>query len=288
MRSNRSHILLSIAILLCLSQKSTAQHTVLWKITRPGHPQVSWLAGTFHTLGESFIDSFPIIKEKLLASELFISEAPTDRKAILDAIDARPATDTLKSMVSAQELDQIKEIYHKSSENIFKLTPSELLQQLIVFYYEYGCYPPSLNDKYTVDEYLQQLARDNQKPAYFFETDSMQNQLLANKNANWDWKYFHKRVGAVLSLYKMKRPMASVCKLVWDYVNFKVDYDFDKACTDKDIVEERNAAWMSQLPALLDQHNCFVDVGMQHLCNRCGLIVQLKAQGYVVEPVPMQ
>src|SRR5580704_5623359 len=156
MRSIRSHILLSITILVCLSQKSTAQHTVLWKITRPGHPQVSWLAVTFHTLGESFIDSFPIIKEKLLASELFISEAPTDRKAILDAIDARPATDTLKSMVSAQQLDQIKEIYHKSSENIFKLTPSELLQQLIVFYYEYGCYPPSLNDKYTVDEYLQQ------------------------------------------------------------------------------------------------------------------------------------
>ena len=135
----------------------------------PARPSPGLLDGRdLYSLGESFIDSFPIIKEKLVASELFISEAPTDRKAILDAINGRPATDTLKSIVSAEQLDQIKAIYHKSSEDIFKLTPSELLQQLIVFYFEYGCYPASLSDKYTVDEYLQQLARDNQKPAYFF------------------------------------------------------------------------------------------------------------------------
>jgi uncharacterized protein YbaP (TraB family) len=42
------------------------------------------------------------------------------------------------------------------------------------------------------------------------------------------------------------------------------------------------------LPGELDGHNCFIDVGMQHLCNRCGLIVQLRALGYTVEPVEMR
>jgi len=87
-------------------------------------------------------------------------------------------------------------------------------------------------------------------------------------------------------MYKMK-PTAAVCKPEWSYLAFDIDYDFDKACKDKVVVENRNDAWMNQLPALLDQHNCFVDVGMQHLRNRCGLIMQLKAQGYLVEPMPM-
>jgi uncharacterized protein YbaP (TraB family) len=274
-------------LLLCLflGNAAPAQHTVLWKITRPNHPQVSWMIGTLHVLGESFIDSFPLIKDRLMASDLLVTEAPTNRQAILDAISARPASDTLKSMVSPQQLDQIKEIYHRSSVDIFKLTPSELILQLTVFYFEAGCHPASVNDKYTCDEYIQQLARDNHKPAYFFETDSMQEKLLEDKSQNW--KYFKKRVGPILSLYKMK-PMASVCKIVWNYLAFTIDYDFDKNCTDKNIVENRNAAWMQQLPAELDQHNCFIDVGLQHLCNSCGLIVRLRALGYTVEPVEMR
>ena len=286
MRSSRFQSLWTLITLLSLSEPLAAQRTILWKVSKPGNAHVSYLLGTFHTLGESFIDSFPVIKDRLLSSDLYVSEALADPQAIIHDINARPESDTLRIMVSAQQLEQIKEIYHKSSLDIFKLTPAELTEQLVVFYFQYGCHPASLADKYTSDEYLQQIVHQYNKPAFYFETDSMQEKLLRDQTTMMDWKYFKKRVGYLLQMYKMK-PTAAVCKPEWSYLAFDIDYDFDKACKDKVVVENRNDAWMNQLPALLDQHNCFVDVGMQHLRNRCGLIVQLKAQGYLVEPMPM-
>jgi uncharacterized protein len=285
MRNNRLFTLLFLAWPPILS---TAQHTILWKVTKPGNAHLSYLLGTFHTLGESFIDSFPVVKDRLLASDMLVSEAVVDRQHVADQYKDRTASDSLSLMVSADDLALIKKIFAKSSFDIEKMTPAELLLNLGIYYYQWGCVPRSLNDKWTCDEYIQMIARQNNKPAFYFEEDTMQDALLKRQSSYINWKYFHKMAPAVLRLYRRSSAPSGYCKPVWDFMAFDIDYDFGKKCQNPELVEDRNNRWMIQLPALLDQHNCFVDVGMQHLCNRCGLIMQLKAQGYVVEPVPMQ
>lgn len=63
--------------LLFILMNSTlfSQHTILWKITKDGSEQQSYLLGTYHQLGAHFLDSFPLIKTKLLETDLAIFES---------------------------------------------------------------------------------------------------------------------------------------------------------------------------------------------------------------------
>jgi uncharacterized protein YbaP (TraB family) len=51
------------------------------------------------------------------------------------------------------------------------------------------------------------------------------------------------------------------------------------------MVRQRNALWMTRLPALLDEGHVFILVGAAHLPGPDGLIARLQALGYRVSPV---
>jgi hypothetical protein len=282
--NNRGFLLF---FLVLLSGAVCAQRSILWKVSKAGNAHVSYLLGTFHTLGESFIDSVPVIKERLFAADLLVSEAVVDRKRVVDRYAARVATDSLTMAVSAEDLVLIKQLFAKSRFDVFKFSPAELLMNLGIYYYQWGCSPRSLADSFTCDEYLQRLARGRGMPAFYFEADSIQEELVRQQGSFITWKYFKKTAPVVLRLYRRSSAPAGYCKPVWDYLAFKIDYDFTGKCADAALVEDRNRRWMRDLPGLLDAHNCFVDVGVQHLCNRCGLIVLLRAAGYSVEAVEL-
>jgi uncharacterized protein YbaP (TraB family) len=282
---NSKRFLLPALFLFFFSVAANAQNTILWKIGKPGNTHVSYLLGTFHILGESFVDSFRVITEKLFAADLLVSEAVVDRQRVFDKYAARAASDSLSKSVSADDVALIKQIFAKSSFDVFKFTPAELLMNLGIYYYQWGCWPRSITDKYTCDEYLQRLAGERGIAAFYFEADSTQEALVRQQSSYITWAYFHKTAPAVLKLYRRSSAAAGYCRPVWDYLAFRIDYDFKGKCVDAALVEDRNRRWMADLPRLLDTHNCFIDVGVQHLCNRCGLIVLLRAAGYTVDPV---
>lgn len=277
-----------VALLSFCVGVSRAQQTILWKVSKAGGPQVSYLLGTFHYFGESFVDSLPVIRDKLLQSDLFISEAEFDRKEMIAYYNARASSDSLSVVVSREDEKFIRDMYKDRPVDLSKYSPGELLLKITLDYYTTGCVPQAGKDKYTFDEYLQLLAKQNSKATFFFEQAAMQHQLIYDQTRTMDWNYFQKHIGNVLQLYRNPHPPAGFCKIAWDFEAFNIAYDFGKKCKDAAIVEDRNTDWMKKLPALLDQHNCFVDVGIQHLCNKCGLIVQLRDLGYTVEPVAMK
>ena len=46
------------------------------------------------------------------------------------------------------------------------------------------------------------------------------------------------------------------------------------------LVDKRNAAWMTKLPKLMQESPCFIAVGAMHLGGKNGLIKLLEKEGY--------
>lgn len=98
-----SNLLLALTILFYLPLFS--QNTFLWKITNKNNTSTSYLLGTHHLLGESFIDKFPVVEEKIKSCNFVISETEIDWKRIVANYNTRPSTDSLEQMVSKEDYD---------------------------------------------------------------------------------------------------------------------------------------------------------------------------------------
>jgi uncharacterized protein YbaP (TraB family) len=54
------------------------------------------------------------------------------------------------------------------------------------------------------------------------------------------------------------------------------------------MIHDRNAAWLRQLPTLMNAQPTFVAVGAMHLAGETGLVEGLRKQGYTVSPLPLR
>ena len=80
-------------------------------------------------------------------------------------------------------------------------------------------------------------------------------------------------------------PNMDNCELANKYRKFDLDYEFDKECETDILVLQRNNDWMKIIPGLLRTKNTFIAVGYFHLRKQCGILEQLKNEGFKIEPV---
>ena len=285
---------LSFSLILCC-YLSFGQNTILWKITNTNNKYISYLLGSNHLFGSSFVDSYPIIKEKLSLCDLVITETEINRIKIAEHYNSRNYVDTLSSVLSKEDLNFVFSIFKSSGINVLKLTPGELYMKLLSYVPKYKCKELSQNDSLTMDEYVQFLGTKYQKGLYYFETDLYQLSILSELSKQYDWPFFRNIIPSVLDKYKNENTNKNSCVLVKQYASVRLDYMFKDTCNflkgtniNNFVLQNRNEEWMKKLPNLLDQQNCFVTVGLFHLYNKCGLIQQLKMLGYSVEPVKLE
>lgn len=278
--------------LLFFTALSFGQNTILWKASNPKNANVSYLLGTYHLFGNSFVDSFSVIAEKLKASDVVITEVKFDRPKAAAYYNSRTASTSLSSALSQDDIAYISTIFKNSEVDINKYSAGELFVKLQAVYPKYKCPVINVNDKYAMDEYIQKIGEQQQKTLYFLESDSMQLEKIYEATKAYDWKFFKQAVPALLAKYKSNTTDESLCSLANQYASFTVDYKLQDECKGSNmndmLVKNRNEDWMKKLPALLEKSNCFIALGLMHLYNKCGLIEQLKALGYSVEPVSMK
>lgn len=286
--------LLTISLFFC-STISFGQNTILWKVTNSNNKNISYLLGTYHQFGESFIDSLPVIKEKLQASDLIITEVKVDRAKWAELYNARPSSDTLSTILSKKDIEFITGILKKGQVDISKYTPGELIAKLQSNFPMTICNAINKTDKKLMDEYVQLLGSQLQKQLYYFETDSFQIDIVKQTLQMYDWNFFKKNVPALLDIYRNGKQNESLCSFPNQYASFTLDYKFEEDCNvlkdakvNEDLVKKRNEDWMQKLPSLLEHNNCFIAVGLKHFYTKCGLIQRLKGLGYTVEPVTMK
>lgn len=275
--------LLLLLIVLCNS--AYAQNTILWKVEDPIHQKTSFLLGTYHQMGNSFADSHPEIKRSLLSSELAIFESIGERSALIDLINARAASDDLDKHLKKKDLQLLKEISKDWKVDLYKLRPTEIQLKLIQECAKVHCGTIQPTDTWThFDEYLTHTAEQAGISLMGLENDSMQLNFI-EAEFNTDWKMHRKQIRYWLNEMTTDNPDPANCTLAKNYMSFNLDYAFNEVCPDDVLLKPRNKAWMEVLPEILLSKNCFVAVGYYHLIRECGLVHQLRENGFLVTPI---
>tara|TARA_B100000809_G_C14978374_1_gene473574 strand:- start:61 stop:924 length:864 start_codon:yes stop_codon:yes gene_type:complete len=282
----KKHII--IILLLTITQISFGQNTILWKITDTINNRTSIILGTFHQFGNSFVDSIPEIKENLYNSELAIFESIDNKDELQKTINNREESKELKKRLKKIDYLRLLELSKNWKVDIHKLKPIELRWKLEQEFLRIKCKTVMKKDKWDhFDNYLQHLAEEKNIKILGLETHKEQ-LVFINKDANFpNWKEEKKRTSYLLDQFDRDDFNKNKCILATKYRNYDLDYKLNKECKQGVLIKERNDNWMKILPQILKEKKCFIAVGLFHLYNKCGLLEQLKEEGFLIEPIEL-
>ncbi len=279
-------------ILLILLSVTThilfGQNTILWKVIDTTNNKESVMLGTFHQMGNSFVDSIPIIQEYLFKSDLAVFESIDKREGTQKMINDREKSYEIEKALKKKDLNFLIKEFKKKEVDLYKLEPVELRWILAHKFLREKCQTVKNTDKWNhFDRYLQFLANSRNIKTFGLETDSLQLELIRKENKNPNWKDEKKRIHYWIEQLKSEKPNEIHCAMAKKYKKFDLDYNFSTECNDDVLLKERNENWLKIIPDLLRKNNCFIAVGLFHLYKKCGLIEQLKSKGFIVERIEL-
>ncbi|RYD56216.1 MAG: TraB/GumN family protein [Sphingobacteriales bacterium] len=286
-------VIYSILLLLALQCTSAfAQKTILWKVTIPSSQKTSYLLGSFHQMGNSFVDEKHVIKDLMLASDIVIFEAIEDpRKMITAVMKARPDDFSYRQHIDSADVNFLESYAANWPVPISKLKPGEMIIKLQQTFVEQNCgtIKPSDTAKH-LDNYLQAIAEMNGKKLLGLERYEDQFKAInIAKDGEFTWNKANKAVHIWVERLQKGKDKKSICRSAKEYMNMKFDYQFDVKCAENDpMLAVRNEKWMPQLVEHLSASNAFVVVGLFHLYGDCGIITQLRKKGYEITPVSIK
>ncbi len=270
-------------------QISQAQSTILWKVSDTLHHKTSYIFGTFHLFGNSFVDSIPEIEKYLSQSELAVFESLDKEDFIRNTINQRKVTSEIEKKLRKKNYQKLLMISRNWKVDIHKLKPIELRWKLEQMLIRTRCNTVKKDDRWNhLDHYLQHLAKNHKIRMLGLETSEQQLRYIEREYKFPHWKDERKRISYLLNQLTGDYFNQSNCSLANQYRNYDLNYDFDKKCENSVLIRERNTVWMKLLPGLIKNNNCFIAVGLLHLYNNCGILQQLKEKGFLVEPVSLK
>ena len=194
-----------------------------------------------------------------------------------------------KNVLKKSDLEYLNNLSSDWNVPLSKVNPIELLIKLQDTATETLCGTVKPKDKWNhFDQYLIHLATTHSIPLYGLEKDKAPQIELINRlsKTKMTWDDVKKPIHKTLMDIKRQRHSKRYCQSAWDYMNMQFDYQFNETCNTE--FKTRNGNWIPQLEKILPEKNCFIAVGLLHLYGECGLIVQLRKRGYIVEPVELK
>lgn len=287
--------ILFIFISFCFSTMLYGQDvpkTLMWKVTKSGSKNISFLFGTFHEVSPSFFDSLNNVVAKLHQSDvLFVEERISTAKT--SDIKKQPLW-TLKkwNTILTKEQQQIFNEFVKKADDTsyYNLNPLLLSLKISREYLVYFCQSNIPVDE-LMDHHIEKIAIKSGKQVY--SLDSNQEILLAKQaKASSKFEDSLNISSSVLGMQNMLNDDFSDCKILNNYkshdLNYQLDLDLTQNPAYAPLLLERNIKWIKILNQSLLSNNCFVAVGFRHLFYKQGLIQQLRSLGYVVTPIPIE
>ncbi|GAA4778077.1 TraB/GumN family protein [Olivibacter ginsenosidimutans] len=286
----KSQTLLLVMLFLQLSY-SYAQKTILWKVEKEGASNSSYLFGTMHQVGNSFIDERPKIKELLLQSDIAVFESVEDKKkTIIDVMNGRPDDFSYRDKLDKKDVQFLESLSADWTVPVCKLTPAELAAKLEQLYVLNVCETTKPGDVWNhLDDYLLSLAVKNGIRNEGLETNADQFKAI-NANQIFDWNEAKEDIDTRIKNLQEKRNKNQSCRIARTYMgDMNFDYQFEVECAEDDpMLINRNRNWLPKIHETIKSNNAFVAVGLLHLFGDCGIISDLRRQGYKVSPVPIQ
>lgn len=263
---------------------ASAQNTILWTVKKEGNPHTSYLLGTYHQMGNSYVDSLKTVTRALQSSQLAIFENIDTGEKLADFLNSRPENFTYKEKLSKKYLKDLEEIAKNWAVPVSKLSPPELRLKLEQVYYEQcGTIKPTDTSK-GLDNYLIKMAKEKSVEVFGLESNDLMTSYI-NQTDRTEWKDVKKEIYTWIDNITMQRETKTLCSMAEAYKKHQLDYQLDSECSETVIISSRNVVWLPIIEKNTAEKNSFIAVGYAHLTGRCGLVTQLRNAGYRVEPV---
>ena len=265
--------------------------TILWKVYPRNDPaKVSYILGTNHFYGGSFVDSLPGLKKKVRDAELFLCEdlsLPGSPEPTYNKLN-------YKELFTKDEYSLVNNYLVRSGFVELRELDSANFPLYILLINVVGDKMSRLNntkqsDELSMDRYLTGLARESKI------------ELLALDSG---YEFKDKKMGYAGKDKWLADHLVSFIKAVEnndttingklstnDMTQWNVDYDFESDARDtglpnaQELIIGRNAYWLPKLTQSLQHKRCFVAVGIGHLKYKISLLTSLMAKGFKVQPV---
>jgi len=258
----------------------------MWEVRDTAHKKLSYVVGTYHHIGNSFIDSIPFINSALVNADIAIFESIDDENVVLDIFKNRKEENQIESIVSKEDYASLKKIFSDSEVNLSQVKPIELLIALRREFEISVCKSVLPTDKYDhFDNYLISIAKEKGKKILGLESDSLQLEILEDLQDSWDLNEIRDEIIYWISKINQATSTDEHCDVVNRYMKMDIDYEFNIECEDDILNSRRNEEWITKLSGLLSQKNCFIAVGLLHLKYKCGLIEAFRKNGFIVNPI---
>jgi uncharacterized protein len=288
----RVAFILGIFCFVSTAEAQQVENAIFWEVSGNGLSKPSYLFGTFHLKGKSYIDSLKNVTAKLNQADAVVGEVVFDSTiAIKTMAAARMYSMTLDKLLSPEAYSQTATFFKELSGmelrfyNSFKPMMIQNIMMLMAFQKRFS-YDAATDTP--MDLYFQGHGKSSNKAVYGLETIDVQIHALFEQHTL-------ERQAEILS--KFVADKEKMYKGMIDMVNsYKQGNlgELEKLATDESFSEEeikvmldnRNIHWIEQLPALFRTQSCFVAVGALHLPGTNGLVNLLRKQGFTVRPVP--
>lgn len=276
----------TLLIILLLSNICYSQNTIIWEIADTVNNRKSFIIGTFHNIGNSFVDSVPVLKAALLNSDVAIFESIDDEAELVYALRKRKKQNDLKKLLSDQDFSTLKKLSKNWKTSLSVLKPIEVLLTLKREFQLSRCKTVKPTDKWDhFDNYLIDIAKKNKLCLLGLETDSLQLTILDDIEKSWSNDLMSQEISFWISKLTKEQNWYEECQETQQYQRFEIDYEFTNECEDDILIRKRNEEWMLKLTDLFSKKNCFLAVGLLHLKYTCGLLETFKRKGFNVKPI---
>jgi uncharacterized protein len=271
----------------------SAQAQLLWKVSGNGLSKPSYLFGTHHLIEKDQIKDFDKILSLAGESDAVVGEMNMTDMTSMQAKMMQGAMmqgKNIREMISADDYvmvdTELKQLLGAGLDQLGTFKPM-MLQAM----YGVMVYLKSQNitkQPEGIDVLFQKKAQENDKPVIGLETIEQQSAIL------FDSLPLNRQAEILVKSVKEKQKGIELLKRLNEYYisgDLKKLTELDKEDDDmtpaekKQFYDNRNNAWMKQIPTLINKQSCFVTVGCMHLVGETGLIAQLIKAGYTVSGI---
>jgi len=269
----------------------------LWEISRKGLSHKSYLLGTNHAFNYTWIDSFTLIKEKLLDAKTIVTELPIQSRADIKQSKVDSNHIPFDKLFSSEEYNLVDNYLKRKGLSTLDKAPNNFYSTLGLFHATYGrlMQPAEKANTDAIDVYIEKIGKKKNAIVYLDsgakkpKTDSvpiLNEKVLAGLIV---WAISNEtNIDSVAKLSNLVKPLLDEFReLNIDYMlNEHTPNTYEQAT--RELLLKRNAFWLTRLPDLLKGNACFIAVGLQHLKYKEGIISQLRAIGFTVNPVTIK
>jgi uncharacterized protein YbaP (TraB family) len=262
------------------AQSSNIKNSLLWEVSGNGLQKPSYLFGTIHMIcGKDFMmwdkatDAFA--KTSKLALEINMADATEMAAAQQLAFGKKPLSQTLTEKQKAD----LETILQKNAVGTLAQLDSYTLETVmsLLFMKSFGC--PDL--KFYEMEFMAK-ANESKKPIVGLEQVTEQVEFLNQSFTDDELIAYLQEIDAKMCTEMIKYyTMQDIDGLY----QMMIDDKSMSAGTQKILLDDRNAKWVTTIPKMMQKESVFFAFGAAHLPGEKGVINLLKQAGYTVKPI---